>query len=74
MLLPVLIGLVLSVCIGVYNFTCLSKSHTFYQHPFHAFISIFQINGQVLYGRCHLNASAMIKGITASKVKMIVIR
>lgn len=34
----------------------------------------FQINGQVLYGRCHLNASAIIKGVTTRKVKIILLR
>ena len=33
-----------------------------------------QINGQILYGRNHLNASAIIKSVTSSIVKLIILR
>jgi len=35
---------------------------------------LLEINGLVLYGRCHLNASAMIKGIETSSIKIIILR
>ncbi len=44
------------------------------QCSINVFFLIFQINGQVLYGRSHLNASAMIKSITSTKVKIILLR
>lgn len=39
--------------------------------PYHRFS--FQINGQILYGRSHQNATAIINN-TPSKVKIILIR
>ncbi|XP_064625556.1 multiple PDZ domain protein-like isoform X22 [Lineus longissimus] len=35
---------------------------------------LLEMNGQVIFGRSHLNASAIIKGVTASKVKIILLR
>ncbi|ESP05488.1 hypothetical protein LOTGIDRAFT_228054 [Lottia gigantea] len=35
---------------------------------------LLEVNGHVLYGRSHLNASSIIKGVTESKVKMILLR
>lgn len=35
---------------------------------------ILEVNGMVLYGRCHLNASAIIKGLTANNVKLVLLR
>ena len=35
---------------------------------------MLQINGQVLHGRSHLNASAMIKSVTSNKVKIVLLR
>lgn len=35
---------------------------------------ILEVNGTVLHGRCHLNASAMIKALPQSHVKIIAIR
>ncbi|XP_074644065.1 multiple PDZ domain protein-like isoform X4 [Tubulanus polymorphus] len=35
---------------------------------------LLEINGQVLYGRSHLNASAIIKGVTLPTVKIILLR
>ncbi|XP_023235335.1 inactivation-no-after-potential D protein-like isoform X2 [Centruroides sculpturatus] len=35
---------------------------------------LLEVNGLVMYGRCHLNASAMIKGLPGSIYKMILIR
>lgn len=35
---------------------------------------LLEVNGQVLYGRSHLNASAIIKSITANVVKIVLIR
>ncbi|XP_067127955.1 multiple PDZ domain protein-like isoform X3 [Centruroides vittatus] len=35
---------------------------------------LLEVNGLVMYGRCHLNASAMIKGLPGSVYKMILIR
>ncbi|XP_066584888.1 multiple PDZ domain protein-like [Prorops nasuta] len=35
---------------------------------------ILEVNGQVFQGRCHLNASAMIKGMAATCFRIIVVR
>ncbi|XP_023214867.1 multiple PDZ domain protein-like [Centruroides sculpturatus] len=35
---------------------------------------LLEVNGIVMYGRCHLNASAMIKGITGSSYKIVLLR
>ncbi|XP_060069918.1 multiple PDZ domain protein-like, partial [Ylistrum balloti] len=35
---------------------------------------LLEVNGQVLYGRSHLNASAIIKGLTAAVVKIVLVR
>ncbi|GAB6026518.1 hypothetical protein CHUAL_012941 [Chamberlinius hualienensis] len=35
---------------------------------------ILEVNGQVLHGRCHLNASAIIKGLSGSIVGMVLLR
>ncbi|XP_021361837.1 multiple PDZ domain protein-like [Mizuhopecten yessoensis] len=35
---------------------------------------LLEVNGQVLSGRSHLNASAIIKGLTASVVKIVLVR
>uniref|UniRef100_T1JLQ1 PDZ domain-containing protein n=1 Tax=Strigamia maritima TaxID=126957 RepID=T1JLQ1_STRMM len=35
---------------------------------------ILEVNGQVLYGRCHLNASAIIKGLTGNSIKFVLLR
>ncbi len=40
----------------------------------HADSRVFQINEQVLHGRSHLNASAMIKSISTNKVKIVLLR
>lgn len=34
----------------------------------------FQVNGVVLHGRCHLNASAIIKGLSGPIFKIIILR
>ncbi|XP_050740153.1 multiple PDZ domain protein-like isoform X3 [Eriocheir sinensis] len=35
---------------------------------------VLEVNGNVIYGRCHLNASSIFKGIPGPKVKVIVLR
>ncbi|XP_068250449.1 inactivation-no-after-potential D protein-like [Palaemon carinicauda] len=35
---------------------------------------ILEVNGNVIYGRCHLNASSIFKGIPGPAVKVIVLR
>uniref|UniRef100_T1JEZ5 PDZ domain-containing protein n=1 Tax=Strigamia maritima TaxID=126957 RepID=T1JEZ5_STRMM len=35
---------------------------------------ILEVNGQVLHGRCHLNASAIIKGLTWNSIKFVLLR
>lgn len=35
---------------------------------------VFQVNGTVLQGRCHLNASALIKGMAGPSFKVVVLR
>ncbi|XP_076395996.1 multiple PDZ domain protein isoform X1 [Megachile rotundata] len=35
---------------------------------------ILEVNGRVLQGRCHLNASAMIKGMAGTSFKIVVLR
>ncbi|XP_067135395.1 multiple PDZ domain protein-like isoform X2 [Centruroides vittatus] len=35
---------------------------------------LLEVNGIVMYGRCHLNASAMIKGIIGSSYKIVLLR
>ncbi|KAK7584007.1 hypothetical protein V9T40_004970 [Parthenolecanium corni] len=35
---------------------------------------ILEVNGHVLHGRCHLNASAIIKGLPGPLFKVIVLR
>ncbi|KAK3091257.1 hypothetical protein FSP39_018351 [Pinctada imbricata] len=35
---------------------------------------LLEVNGHVLYGRSHLNASAIIKGITSSVIKVVLVR
>ena len=35
---------------------------------------VLQVNGNVLYGRSHLNASAIIKGLSTSDVKFVLLR
>lgn len=35
---------------------------------------LLEVNGVVVYGRCHLNASAMIKGLSGTAYKIVLIR
>jgi len=35
---------------------------------------VFQVNGTVLYGRSHLNASAIIKGLNTPVIKFVLLR
>ncbi|OTF71689.1 hypothetical protein BLA29_013309, partial [Euroglyphus maynei] len=42
--------------------------------PFSIEIFLTQVNGIVLYGRSHLNASAIIKSLTCSTYRIIVLR
>jgi hypothetical protein len=35
---------------------------------------ILEVNGTVLFGRCHLNASAMIKALPQNTVKIVALR
>jgi len=35
---------------------------------------LLEVNGNVLYERCHLNASALIKGLPLTTIKVIALR